>query len=107
MARGTDRRRVQAEVERGCLLDLVALIPAVWTATNSFMPWLVLFYARLGVVVVLGPAAVAVVVMLKSGRGIVRKDGVLDLIVVANVLALLYGLARLYWWSTTPMKDPL
>ena len=52
MARGTDRRRVQAEVERGCLLDLVALIPAVWTATNSFMPWLVLFYARLGVVLV-------------------------------------------------------
>ena len=71
------------------------------------MPWLYLFYARLGVVLVLGPAVVAVVVMLKSGRGIVRKDGVLDLIVVANVLALLYGLARLYWWSTTPMKDPL
>jgi hypothetical protein len=94
-------------VERGCLIDLVALTPAVWTATNSFMPLLHLYYSQLGPVLVLGPAAVAVVVMLNSGRSTVRKDGGWDSIFVANLLALLYGLAMLYWWTITPATNPL
>ena len=56
---------------------------------------------------VLAPAAFAVVLMLSTSRGIVRKDGDWDMIFVVNVLALVYGLVMLYWWTITPLKDPL
>jgi hypothetical protein len=107
MATGTDWRRAKADVERGCLIDLVALLPAVWTVANSTVPLLYLYLQWVGVALVLGPAALPVVLMLHFRRGVVRKDGGWDLILVGNVLALLYGLAMFYWWATRTGKDPL
>ena len=83
-------------------------LPALWTIANSIVPLLLLDLHWVGVALVFGPAALAVLGMLRFRSRTARRDGWWEVALLFNILALLFGIVRLlYWVNTFTGRDPL